>query len=147
MDKTVINFRLSELRKAKHITQGELAEREQVVEWLKEMKRLDLSSDDSKRKLVDTFVNSVYLYDDKVVITFNCREGASTLALPLDDTSACMRIGERNILRQSTFLRLRSVLFFCAISVSGIRRVSCASASADSTFNCPERSVHGAGSF
>lgn len=26
MDKTVINFRLSELRKAKHITQGELAE-------------------------------------------------------------------------------------------------------------------------
>ena len=50
--------------------------------------------DDSKRKLVDTFVNSVYLYDDKVVIIFNCREGASTLALPLDDTSACMRIGE-----------------------------------------------------
>ncbi|MBQ8780130.1 MAG: helix-turn-helix transcriptional regulator [Oscillospiraceae bacterium] len=26
MDKTVINFRLSELRKARHITQGELAE-------------------------------------------------------------------------------------------------------------------------
>ena len=26
MDKTVINFRLSDLRKAKHITQGELAE-------------------------------------------------------------------------------------------------------------------------
>ena len=26
MDKTVINFRLSELRKAKNITQGELAE-------------------------------------------------------------------------------------------------------------------------
>lgn len=48
----------------------------------------------TKRKLVDTFVNSVYLYDDKVVIIFNCREGASTLALPLDDTSACMRIGE-----------------------------------------------------
>ena len=74
--------------------QEEIITREQVVEWLKEMKRLDLSLDDSKRKLVDTFVNSVYLYDDKVVIIFNCREGASTLALPLDDTSACMRIGE-----------------------------------------------------
>ena len=76
--------------------QEEIITREQVVEWLKEMKRLDLSLDDSKRKLVDTFVNSVYLYDDKVVIIFNCREGASTLALPLDDTSACMRIGEPN---------------------------------------------------
>ena len=76
--------------------QEEIITREQVVEWLKEMKRLDLSLYDSKRKLVDTFVNSVYLYDDKVVIIFNCREGASTLALPLDDTSACMRIGEPN---------------------------------------------------
>ena len=74
--------------------QEEIITREQVVEWLKEMKRLDLSLDDSKRKLVDTFVNSIYLYDDKVVISFNCREGASTLALPLDDISACERIGE-----------------------------------------------------
>ena len=39
--------------------QEEIITREQVVEWLKEMKRLDLSSDDSKRKLVDSFVNSV----------------------------------------------------------------------------------------
>lgn len=86
--------------------QEEIITREQVVEWLKEMKRLDLSLDDSKRKLVDTFVNSVYLYDDKVVIIFNCREGASTLALPLDDTSACMRIGEPDLSLQEPLLAL-----------------------------------------
>lgn len=68
--------------------------REQVITWLQNMKRLDLASDDSKRKLVDTFVNSVYLYDDRAVISFNCREGASTIALPSGDCSACMRLGE-----------------------------------------------------
>ncbi|MGN1136387.1 MAG: hypothetical protein ACI4SF_09230, partial [Oscillospiraceae bacterium] len=46
--------------------------------------------------MVDTFVNSVYLYDDRMVVSFNCREKASTLALPLDDISACERIGEPN---------------------------------------------------
>jgi hypothetical protein len=60
--------------------QEEIITREQLVEWLEKMKRLELSSDDSKRKLVDYFVNSVYLYNDKVVINFNCRKGASTLA-------------------------------------------------------------------
>lgn len=70
--------------------------REQVITWLKNMKRLDLASDDSKRKLVDTFVNSVYLYDDKVVISFNCREGASKIALPNGGVSACVMIGEPN---------------------------------------------------
>ena len=68
--------------------------RKQVIIWLQNMKRLDLASDDSKRKLVDTFVNSVYLYDDRAVISFTCREGASTIALPSGDCSACMRLGE-----------------------------------------------------
>lgn len=61
--------------------QKDLVTREQVIEWLKAMKRLDLTLDDSKRKLVDTFVNSILVYDDKVVVSFNYKEGASTLAL------------------------------------------------------------------
>ena len=59
----------------------ETVTREQVVLWLKEMKKLDLSLDDSKRKLIDTFVNSIVLYDDKVVVSFNCKERASEIAL------------------------------------------------------------------
>ena len=38
----------------------------------------------------------VYLYDDKVVISFNCREGASKIALPNGGVSACVMIGEPN---------------------------------------------------
>ena len=30
--------------------------------------------------LVDTFINAIYLYDDKVLITFNYKEGTETVA-------------------------------------------------------------------
>ena len=29
--------------------------------------------------LVDTFINAIYLYDDKVLITFNYKEGTETI--------------------------------------------------------------------
>ena len=34
-------------------------------------RKLDMSLKDQRQALVDTFVNSIYLYDDKVLITFN----------------------------------------------------------------------------
>ena len=37
--------------------------------------------------LVDTFINAIFLYDDKVVITFNYREGEKTIT-PEDVTSS-----------------------------------------------------------
>ena len=32
------------------------------------------------QELVDTFINAIYLYDDKVLITFNYKEGTETVA-------------------------------------------------------------------
>ena len=29
--------------------------------------------------LIDTFINAIFLYDDKLVITFNYKEGAKTI--------------------------------------------------------------------
>lgn len=68
--------------------------RGQVIDWLKKMKSLDLASDDNKRIMVDTFVNSVYLYDDRMVVSFNCREKTSTLALPDGCVSDGRSLGE-----------------------------------------------------
>ena len=31
--------------------------------------------------LIDTFVNAIFLYDDKMVITFNFKEGEETIRL------------------------------------------------------------------
>ena len=34
-----------------------------------------------KQRLIEIFVNAVYLYDDKIVITFNYKEATKTVSL------------------------------------------------------------------
>ena len=41
--------------------------------------KLDMSLKDQRQALVDTFINAIYLYDDKVLITFNYKEGTQTV--------------------------------------------------------------------
>ena len=47
--------------------------------WLLRFRKLDMSMKDQRQALVDTFINSIYLYDDKVLITFNYKEGTQTI--------------------------------------------------------------------
>ena len=47
--------------------------------WLMRFRKLDMSLKDQRQALVDTFINSIYLYDDKVLITFNYKEGTQTI--------------------------------------------------------------------
>ena len=35
---------------------------------------------DHRRRLIDSFVNAIYLFDDYLVITFNYKEGTKTIA-------------------------------------------------------------------
>ena len=34
---------------------------------------------DHRRRLIDSFINAIYLFDDKLVITFNYKEGTKTI--------------------------------------------------------------------
>ena len=47
--------------------------------WLLRFRKLDMSLKDQRQALVDTFINAIYLYDDKVLITFNYKEGTQTI--------------------------------------------------------------------
>ena len=47
--------------------------------WLLRFRKLDMSLKDQRQALVDTFINAIYLYDDKVLITFNYKEGTQTV--------------------------------------------------------------------
>ena len=42
-------------------------------------RKLDMRLKDQRQALVDTFINAIYLYDDKVLITFNYKEGTQTV--------------------------------------------------------------------
>ena len=47
--------------------------------WLLRFRKLDMRLKDQRQALVDTFINAIYLYDDKDLITFNYKEGTQTV--------------------------------------------------------------------
>ena len=42
---------------------------------------MGLSKQSHSQRLIDTFVNRIYLYDDKLIITFNHKDGAQIITL------------------------------------------------------------------
>lgn len=50
------------------------------MRWLLRFCKLDMTQPEQRQALVDTFINAIYLYDDKVLITFNYKEGTETVA-------------------------------------------------------------------
>ena len=55
--------------------------KEGLVLWLQQFQTMRLETKEQKQRLIDCFVNSVYLYDDKIVITFNYKEVSKTITL------------------------------------------------------------------
>lgn len=49
--------------------------REQIVFWLQKLRQLNTNKLEHRRKLIDSFINAIFLYDDKMVITFNYKDG------------------------------------------------------------------------
>ena len=54
--------------------------------WLHRFRKLDVRQKSHRKMLIDTFVNAVFLYDDKTVITFNYKDGTDTITF--DDLKA-----------------------------------------------------------
>ncbi len=52
-----------------------------LVLWLKQIRTMSLETKEHKQRLIDIFVNAVYLYDDKMVIAFNYKEATKTVSL------------------------------------------------------------------
>jgi len=55
--------------------------KEQIVFWISRFKDGDIESQEYRKAIVDIFVNSIFLYDDKLVITFNWKNGSKTVTL------------------------------------------------------------------
>lgn len=47
--------------------------------WLHRFRKLDVRQKSHRKMLIDTFINAIFLYDDKMVITFNNNEGSKTI--------------------------------------------------------------------
>ena len=55
--------------------------KEGLILWLKQIQAMRLETKEHKQRLIDCFVNAVYLYDDKLVITFNYKEATKTVTM------------------------------------------------------------------
>lgn len=53
--------------------------KEQIVFWFQRFRKLDTNKLEHRRRLIDSFINAIFLYDDKMVITFNYKDGAKTI--------------------------------------------------------------------
>ena len=65
----------------------------EIRDWLLRFRKLNMNQKDQRQALVDTFINSIYLYDDKVLINFNYKEGTQTVTFEEAAEAASKGIG------------------------------------------------------
>ena len=53
--------------------------REWIRFWLEKFRKGDVGNTEHQRQIIDTFVNSVYVFDDRVVLNFNFTDDAKTV--------------------------------------------------------------------
>lgn len=56
-------------------------EKEQIIRWMQQFKNLDLDDLRIQRQIIDCFVNTVYLFDDKLIVNFNFSEESRRVTL------------------------------------------------------------------
>lgn len=89
--------RLEELEKEKEQVEIRIAEskieyspisREQIINWFEKLKQIKITNIKTKKRLVDLFVNSIILYDDRIDFHFNFKEESKILSLKASDKSS-----------------------------------------------------------
>ena len=89
--------RLEELEAQKedilvHIQTAELQKpkltREQMTAWFEQFRHGDPENRGFQKRLIDTFVNSVYVFDEKLVLTYNYQHGTQTI--PLEEIESAL---------------------------------------------------------
>jgi len=70
-----------EIALAKEKIEKPLLTKEQIVFWISKFKDGNVDDPEYQQAIVDIFINSIFLFEDKLVITFNCKDGTETVTL------------------------------------------------------------------
>lgn len=73
-EEILVNIQTAELQKPK-------LTHEQMTAWFEQFRHGDPANRDFQKRLIDTFVNAVYVFDDKLVLTYNYQHGTQTISL------------------------------------------------------------------
>ena len=87
--------------------------KEQIIAWFHRLRTFDVKKKEHRERLIDTFINAIFLFDDKLVITFNYQNGSKTILLSDLEKSSCLNeFGRPNKVRQA--LAYRIFLLLCS---------------------------------
>ena len=50
-----------------------------ICYWFYSLRKLDMSKKEHRQMLIDGFINAIFLYDDRMLITFNYKEDTKTI--------------------------------------------------------------------
>lgn len=53
--------------------------KDQIVFWFHRFRKLNTNKLEHRRRLIDSFVNAIVLYDDRITFTFNYKDGSKTI--------------------------------------------------------------------
>ena len=73
--------------------ESRLVSRDEIDFFLHRFRDTDITDEQERQRLIDCFVNAVFVYDDRIVLTFNYKDGTKTVSLAdvngsdLEDTS------------------------------------------------------------
>ncbi len=55
--------------------------KEHILCYIERYRKINVNDLESRKRLIDTFINSIYLYDDKIVFAFNYKDGTKSVSL------------------------------------------------------------------
>ena len=62
--------------------------KEQILFWIHKFRKLNPKKLEHRRRLINSFLNSVYLFDDKIIIDCNYKDGTETITFEEIENSA-----------------------------------------------------------
>ena len=95
--------------------------REWIRFWLEKFRKGDVGNTEHQRQIIDTFVNSVYVFDDRVVLNFNFTDDAKTVTREEVLGSSAVD----NAPPKSTVLRKKYSAFFAEADFWGLHCFTC----------------------
>ena len=52
-----------------------------IVTWINRFKYGDVDDIEYQKQIIDTFINAIYIFDDKLVFTYNFKDGTKAITL------------------------------------------------------------------
>ena len=96
----------------------------QIICWLEHFRTFDTNKFEHRRRFIDIFINRIFLYDDKIIITFNYNKGTKTITFADLEVSGILshsNISPTGEPKKSARL-IRACRFFCMHCLPKLRR-------------------------